>query len=147
MSSFLVLQGPNLSLLGTREPDRYGRRTLAEIQAGLDAVATELGVSLAHFQSNHEGLLIDRVHEALRDGFAGAVVNAGAYTHTSIALRDAFLATGLPFVEVHLTNVHAREPFRHRSLLADVAVGVIAGLGPYGYEAGLRGLVARLADS
>ena len=144
MSTVLVLQGPNLGLLGTREPEKYGRRTLAEIQADLDAVAAELGVNLAHFQSNHEGLLIDRVHEAFRDGYAGAVVNAGAYTHTSIALRDAFLATGLPFVEVHLTNVHAREPFRHHSLLADVAIGVIAGLGDYGYEAALRGLIARL---
>lgn len=140
----LVLHGPNLDLLGTREPDTYGRTTLAEITTRLDALAGELAVSLSHLQSSHEGALVDAVHQAWRDGAAGALVNPAAYTHTSVALRDALLATGLPFVEVHLSNVHAREDFRRRSLLSDVAAGVITGLGPVVYELGLRGLVARL---
>ena len=144
MKQVLVLQGPNLNLLGQREPERYGAHSLAEITAALDDLAASLGVSLRHVQSNHEGALIDAVHAAGSDGFAGAVVNAAAYTHSSVALRDALLAVRLPFVEVHLTNVHAREAFRHRSLLADVAVGVIAGFGADSYLLGLRGLVARL---
>lgn len=142
----LVLQGPNLNLLGTREPDRYGRCTLVELSARLDALAVELGVALRHVQSNHEGALVDAVHEAAAAGFVGAVVNAGAYTHSSIALRDALLGTALPFVEVHLSNVHAREPFRHHSYLADVALGVICGLGVGSYELGLRGLVVALRE-
>jgi 3-dehydroquinate dehydratase-2 len=142
----LVLHGPNLNLLGQREPTLYGRSTLARIEGLLNAVAVELGVSLAHFQSNSEGALVDQVQEVARQGFSGVVVNAGAYTHTSVALRDAFLATELPFVEVHLSNVHAREAFRHKSFLADVAVGVITGLGPIGYELALRGLVEALRD-
>ncbi len=144
-TTVLVLQGPNLDLLGTREPEKYGRGTLASLSAGLDAVAAELGASLRHVQSNHEGVLVDAVRDAARDGVVGAVVNAAAYTHTSIALRDVLLATRLPFVEVHLTNVHAREPFRHRSLLADVAIGQITGLGPYGYELALRALLRSIA--
>ncbi|MCB9665630.1 MAG: type II 3-dehydroquinate dehydratase [Alphaproteobacteria bacterium] len=136
----LVLQGPNLDLLGQREPERYGAGTLAELTARLDGLAAELGVSLEHFQSAHEGALVERVHQAARDGVDAAIVNAAAYTHTSIALRDAFLGTGLPFVEVHLSNVHAREPFRHGSLLADVAVGVIVGLKAEGYLLALRAL-------
>lgn len=140
----LVLQGPNLDLLGARQPAIYGASTLAEITHALDARAAARGVSLEHFQSAHEGALVDRVHAAARDGVSGAVVNAAAYTHTSIALRDAFLATGLPFVEVHLSNVHARESFRHRSLLADVAVGVVAGFGADSYLLGLEGLLGRL---
>lgn len=140
----LVLNGPNLNLLGTREPERYGATTLEDVTTRLDEVADELGVVLWHVQSNHEGELIDQVHEAGRQGFHGAVVNAGAYTHTSIALRDAFLGTALPFVEVHVSNVYAREPFRHKSLLADVAVGAVVGLGAQGYELGLRGLVSKL---
>lgn len=142
----LVLNGPNLNLLGVREPGIYGSLTLSDLGARLDALAHELGVRLAHFQSNHEGALVDRVQQAARDGVVGAIVNAGAYTHTSIALRDAFLGTGLPFVEVHLSNVYAREPFRHRSLLADVARGVVVGMGPVGYELALRGLLAGLAE-
>jgi 3-dehydroquinate dehydratase-2 len=137
----LVLQGPNLNLLGTREPERYGRTTLAQVQARLDEVGREIGVTLRHVQSNHEGVLVDEVQRAARDGLVGAVVNAAAYTHTSIALRDAFLGTGLPLVEVHVSNIFAREPFRHHSHLADVAVGVICGLGVSGYELALRGLV------
>ncbi len=140
----LVLQGPNLNLLGTREPDVYGHATLADVQANLDALAGELGVALTHLQSNHEGVLVDAVHDAWRAQFRGAIVNAGALTHTSIALRDAFSATRLPFVEVHVSNVYAREPFRHHSMLAGVAVGGVVGLGVVGYDLALRGLVAHL---
>ena len=143
----LVLQGPNLNLLGQREPGHYGSDSLASVQLQLDALARELGVELEHFQSNHEGTLVDRVHQAWREGCAGVLTNPGAYTHSSIALRDALLATRLPFVEVHLSNVHAREPFRHRSMLADVAVGVISGFGARSYLLGLRGLCARLVES
>lgn len=142
----IVLNGPNLDLLGVREPGTYGSTTLDTITARLDALADGLGASLAHFQSAHEGALIDRVHEAWRDGVQGALINPGGYTHTSVALRDALLATKLPFVEVHLSNVHAREAFRHRSLFSDVAVGTITGLGALGYELGLRGLVDHLAN-
>jgi 3-dehydroquinate dehydratase-2 len=142
MNEILVLQGPNLNLLGTREPERYGGTTLAAVQAGLDIAAADLGVRLRHVQSNHEGDLVDAVQAAA--GCVGAVVNAGAYTHTSIALRDALLGVGLPFVEVHITNVAARESFRHRSLLADVAVGGVYGLGVAGYALALRGLVEAL---
>lgn len=140
----LVLQGPNLDLLGTREPERYGRDTLATLTTRLDGAAVTLGVQLRHVQSNHEGILVDAVRDAASDGAVGAVVNAAAYTHTSIALRDVLLATRLPFVEVHLSNVHAREPFRHHSLLADVALGQVTGLGAVGYELALRGLLDRL---
>jgi len=140
----LVLHGPNLDLLGVREPGVYGSDTLEVITTRLDALAGELAVGLDHYQSNHEGALIDRVHQAWRDAFAGVVVNPGGYTHTSVALRDAFLATGLPFVEVHLSNVYAREAFRRESRFADVAAGVVTGFGAVGYELALRGLVARL---
>lgn len=143
----LVLQGPNLNLLGVREPDKYGRLTLAEIEQRLDRVAAELGATLEHFQSNHEGALVDRVQAAARDGVAGAVVNAGAYTHTSVALRDAFLSTRLPFVEVHLSNLYQREAFRQKSYLADVSAGLVMGMGAVGYEVALRGLLARLTES
>lgn len=142
MTEILVLQGPNLNLLGTREPERYGATTLGAVQAGLDIVAAELGVGLRHVQSNHEGALVDAVQAAAT--CVGAVVNAGAYTHTSVALRDALLGVGLPFVEVHVTNIYARESFRHRSLLADVAIGGVYGLGAPGYALALRGLVAAL---
>ncbi len=138
----LVLQGPNLDLLGAREPERYGTETLAALRTRLDVLAEALDVELEHVQSAHEGELVDAVHAAWRAGHLGAVVNAAAYTHTSIALRDAFLATQMPFVEVHLTNTFARESFRHTSLLADVAAGVVLGLGPDGYAAALRLLVA-----
>lgn len=139
-----VLNGPNLDRLGSREPAVYGTTTLAGITALLDEEAERLGLQLVHHQSNHEGELVERVHRAADAGSEGFVVNAAAYTHTSVALRDAFLAVGRPFVEVHLTNVHAREPFRHRSLLADVAVGSICGFGSLSYVLGLRGLVEHL---
>lgn len=133
----LVLNGPNLNLLGTREPHLYGSETLADVCARLDTVAARLGVTLAHYQSNSEGALVDRI-QAARGQEQMAIVNAGAYTHTSIAIRDALSGVDLPFVEVHLSNVYRREPFRHHSYLSDIAVGVIAGLGAYGYEAALH---------
>ena len=139
----LVLHGPNLNLLGIREPGLYGTASLAAIDGDLQARARGLGVGLDCFQSNHEGSLVDRIQEAA-GRCQGILINAGAYTHTSVALRDALLAVAIPFVEVHLSNTHAREPFRHRSLLADRAVGVICGFGALSYRLGLEGLVAHL---
>lgn len=144
MRTVLCLQGPNLNLLGDREPELYGRETLADVRARLDHVAAELGLSCLHHQSNHEGALIDQIHDAALAGVWGCVINPGAYGHTSVALRDAFAATQLPFVEVHLSNVYQREVFRHTSLLASVAVGLVVGLGPFGYELALRGLADRV---
>lgn len=138
-----VLNGPNLNLLGEREPSIYGTTTLAALEAELRDVARGLGVELAWRQTNHEGEMVEAV-QALREAADGAVVNPAAWTHTSVALRDAFLAVRVPFVEVHLSNFHAREPFRRQSLLADLAVGVVAGLGPAGYRYALEGLVAHL---
>ena len=142
----LVLHGPNLNLLGTREPGLYGSSTLAEIDAALQLQATSLGVALTSFQSNHEGGLVDRIHQA-RGHCDGILINAGAYTHTSIAIRDALLAVEIPFVELHLSNTHAREPFRSHSTLADKAIGVICGFGPTSYRLALEGLVDRLRQS
>ena len=139
-----VLNGPNLNLLGTREPEVYGRQTLKDIERGLRTVAKELRVTLEFAQHNGEGDMIDAVH-AWRGAVQGAVVNAGAYAHSSLALRDALVGCSIPFVEVHLTNVFAREPERRRSMLASAAVGVVCGLGAAGYEYGLRALVARLS--
>ena len=139
-----VLNGPNLNLLGTREPDLYGRETLADVQKRLETVAKELKVELDFAQKNSEGELIELVH-AMRGKVAGALVNAGAYTHSSLALRDAFVGCAVPFVEVHITNIYAREPERRRSMLSDAAIGMVCGLGVYGYELALRGLVAHLA--
>lgn len=141
-----VLNGPNLNLLGTREPAIYGRETLAEIEARLRTVARELGVELTFAQENAEGALIDRV-QALRGTADGAIVNAGAYSHTSLALRDAFAAVAVPFVEVHVSNVYAREPERRHSMLAPAARAVLSGFGAQGYELALRGLVAMLAPA
>ncbi len=138
----LVLQGPNLDRLGRREVERYGRVGLADIHAQLEEVAASVGAKLRVVVSAREGELIEAIHAASDDGFAGAVVNAGAFTHTSVGIRDALLSRPLPFVEVHLTNIFAREPFRRASLLADVAIGGVSGLGAAGYEAALRGLVA-----
>lgn len=145
MPRVLVLQGPNLDLLGTREPELYGSLTLDALTARLDGWASEHGATLRHVQSNHEGVLVDAVHQAWRDGLHGAVVNAAGYTHTSVALRDALVGVELPFVEVHLSNVAAREDFRQRSLLADRAVGVVSGFGPDSYRLGLLGLLGVLA--
>ena len=139
----LVLQGPNLNLLGRREPAIYGTTTLAEIAHELDVLAEELKVELTHRQSNQEGVLIDSIHEAM-DSADGILVNPAGYGHTSVALLDALVGAGLPFVEVHLSNVHAREDFRRRSLLSAAAVGVIAGFGSLSYALGLRGLVSHL---
>lgn len=138
-----VLNGPNLNLLGTREPSRYGTETLGDIEARLRGVARELGVEIEFAQSNSEGALVDHV-QALHGRAQGAVINAGAYSHTSLALRDAFAAVSVPYVEVHITNIHAREPERHHSMLAAGALGVLCGLGTHGYELALRGLVASL---
>jgi 3-dehydroquinate dehydratase-2 len=138
-----VLNGPNLNLLGEREPSLYGTTTLPDIERQLRAVAAELGVTVEFAQRNGEGELIELV-QSLRGHTDGAIVNAGAYSHTSLALRDAFAAVRLPFVEVHLTNIYAREPERRHSMLAPAAVGIIAGLGATGYELALRGLVAAL---
>lgn len=134
----LVLNGPNLNLLGAREPGIYGTRTLAEIERDLSDVAQRHRAEVAFFQSNHEGALIDRVHAARTEGVDFIVINAGAFTHSSIALRDALAAVAIPFIEVHLSNVHAREAFRHRSYLADLAVGSVAGLGWAGYRFALE---------
>lgn len=139
----LLLNGPNLNLLGLREPGLYGAATLEAIEAALRSEAAGLGVELDCFQSNHEGALVDRIHAARGDS-DGILINAGAYTHTSIALRDALLAVAIPFVELHLSNVHAREPFRHHSYLADKAVGVICGFGAASYSLALQGLVGHL---
>ncbi len=135
-----VLNGPNLNLLGRREPAIYGTATLADILGTLEGVAGALGVQLRTAQSNSEGTLIDTLH-AWHGVVDGVVVNAGAYTHTSLALRDAFTATAIPFVEVHLSNIHAREPERRHSMLASASVGMVTGLGAEGYEFALRGLI------
>ena len=145
MARLLVLHGPNLNLLGQREPAVYGRTTLAEIDADLALIAQESGHDLASFQSNSEGALIDRIHLARKEGIAFIVINPGALTHTSVALRDALAAVAIPFVEVHLSNVRAREAFRHRSYVADLAVGVITGFGADSYRLGLIAALRRLA--
>ncbi|WP_140628141.1 type II 3-dehydroquinate dehydratase [Methylibium rhizosphaerae] len=141
----LVLHGPNLNLLGTREPQVYGSTTLEQINAELTQIAHDRGVKLESFQSNHEGALIDRVHAARTDGTAFIIINPGAFTHTSVALRDAFAGVALPFVEVHLSNVHRREPFRHHSYFSDIAEGVIVGLGAAGYRLALEFVLDRVA--
>ena len=138
MQNILVLHGPNLNLLGTREPEVYGRTTLDDINRKLTALATENGASLSHFQSNAESALVDRVQQARADGTQFIVINPAAYTHTSVALRDALAAVAIPFIEVHLSNVHAREAFRKESFFSDIAVGVICGLGASGYEFAVR---------
>jgi len=142
MASILVLNGPNLNLLGTREPATYGSTTLDDIEQRLRTQAK--GHELAFFQSNHEGALIDRIHQAGREDVDFILVNPAALTHTSIGLRDALLGVDIPFIEVHLSNVFAREPFRHHSYLSDIAVGVISGLGAQGYELALAAALARV---
>lgn len=138
MPRILVLNGPNLNLLGTREPEIYGRTTLADVESTLARLAAELGHTLTTFQSNAEHALVDRVQRARTEGVDFILINPGALTHTSIALRDALLGVGIPFIEVHISNVFARESFRHHSFLTDVAVGIVSGLGVQGYELALR---------
>jgi len=142
----LVLHGPNLNLLGSREPEIYGRETLADIDRRLKATAREAGVRVQTFQSNHEGELIERIQRAKREGVTFVIFNPAGYTHSSVALRDALAAVKLPFIEVHLSNVHAREPFRLRSYFSDVAVGTICGLGSRGYDFALSYALARLLE-
>jgi 3-dehydroquinate dehydratase-2 len=132
--AILVLNGPNLNLLGTREPEIYGRETLADIERRLAAAARAAGARLETFQSNHEGALIERVHAAKKQGISFIIFNPGGFTHTSVALRDALAAVAIPFIEVHLSNIHAREPFRRHSYFSDAAVGTICGLGSRGYD-------------
>lgn len=144
MSTILVLHGPNLNMLGTREPEVYGHETLADIDARLSGQAAEHGHHLLHLQSNAEYELIDRIHEARAEGVDFIIINPAAFTHTSVALRDAILASGIPFIEVHLSNVHAREAFRHHSYFSDIAQGVICGLGSQGYELALQAAIQQI---
>ena len=139
----LVIHGPNLNLLGRREPDVYGTQTLADIDSALEAAAKEQGVEIDCYQSNHEGELIDRIQESMGLA-AGILINPGGFTHTSVALRDALVATGLPVVEVHLSNVYAREEFRQTSFVSAIALGVVSGLGADGYRFGLEALARRV---
>lgn len=142
----LLLNGPNLNMLGTREPEKYGAQTLDEVTSRLLAEANMLGVTLDHLQSNAEYVLIDRIHQA-KDVIDYILINPAAFTHTSVALRDALLCVDIPFIEIHLSNVHAREPFRHHSYLSDIAAGVICGLGADGYLYALQTAVKRLSQS
>ncbi len=144
MYSILVLNGPNLNLLGQRQPEVYGTTTLADIERMCTDTADELGLRVAFAQSNHEGALIDAIHDA-RGRHHGIILNAGAYTHTSVALMDAISSVGLPVIELHLSNIHAREEFRHRSFIAPVALAQICGLGPAGYPLALRAMAGHLA--
>jgi 3-dehydroquinate dehydratase-2 len=143
ISSILVLHGPNLNLLGTREPAVYGSTTLEQINQRLAGLAQAAGVRLETFQSNHEGALVDRIQAAKGQSISFIIINPAAFTHTSVAIRDALAAVGVPFAEVHLSNVHRREPFRHHSYFSDVAEAVIVGMGPYGYEAALGYALSR----
>jgi 3-dehydroquinate dehydratase-2 len=144
MANILVLNGPNLNLLGVREPSLYGSQTLRTIEGALAARANEQGHAIDFLQSNAEHALIDRIHRGFAEGVDFILINPGAFTHTSIALRDALLATKIPFIEVHLSNVHAREPFRRHSYLADIARGVICGFGALGYELALQAAIHEL---
>lgn len=140
----LVLHGPNLNLLGRREPEIYGRTTLAEVHADMESRGRAAGVQIESFQSNSEGELIDRVQAAAAEGIEFIIINPGGYTHTSVALRDALAGVAIPFIEVHLSNIHAREAFRHHSYFSEIAVGVICGLGPQGYALALEAALTRL---
>ncbi len=147
MSDVLVVHGPNLNMLGRREPAIYGNETLEDINRRLVSEAQRAGVTVSCFQSNHEGELIDAIQQAGANGVQFIIINPGAYTHTSIALRDALLSVALPFIEIHLSNVHAREPFRQHSYFSDVAQGVICGLGSFGYDCALATAVNALATA
>ena len=142
--NLLVLHGINLNMFGQRDPAQYGTATLADIDAALHALAGELGVAVECFQTNHEGAMCERIHQAHRDGVAAVVINAGAWTHTSVAIRDALAILKCPIVEVHMSNIHAREPFRHHSYFSDLAEGVIVGLGAAGYRHALDAALDRL---
>lgn len=142
----LALHGVNLDMFGQRDPAHYGSATLADIDAALQQLAGELGVALECYQTNHEGQMCERIHQAHRDGIDGVLINAGAWTHTSIAIRDALAILRAPIVEVHMSNIHAREPFRHQSFIADIAVGQICGFGVDSYLLGLRALARRAAS-
>ena len=145
MTSLLVANGPNLNLLGTRQPDVYGNATLSDVETLCRDTATEVGCSVEFFQSNHEGEMIDALHAA-RGKYDGIVLNAGAYSHTSIALYDALSAIEIPTVEIHVSNIHAREEFRHRSLITPVALGIISGFGIAGYALGMRAVISHLKE-
>jgi len=147
MASILVLNGPNLNLLGTREPDVYGHTGLTDIEAQLESLATEAGHHIAAFQSNAEHALVERIHAARDEGVAFIIFNPAAFTHTSVALRDALLGVAIPFIEVHLSNVHQREAFRQHSYFSDIAQGVISGLGAQGYELALQAAIRQLAQT
>ena len=142
--SILLVNGPNLNLLGTREPGIYGATTLADVEAAAVAQGEAAGYRVDCFQSNHEGAIVDRIHAARTDGTQFVVINPGAYTHTSVAIRDAFAGVSIPFCEVHISNVHKREAFRHHSYLSDIAVGVMAGFGVQGYTLALEFVIAQL---
>ncbi len=142
----LVINGPNLNTLGSREPEIYGATTLADIEAGLRAQAEAGGLTLDTYQSNHEGAIVDRLHAARTDGTRFVIINPGAFTHTSVAIRDAFAAVAIPFCEVHISNVHAREEFRRHSYLSDLAVGVLTGFGAFGYTMAMSYAIGRLKE-
>jgi len=143
-ASILVIQGPNLNLLGSREPEVYGTTTLEDIHRKLEDLAQSQSVELGTYQSNHEGELIDRIQKAKQDGVDFIIINPGAFTHTSVALRDVLAGVAIPFIEVHLSNIHRREEFRKHSYLSDIATGVICGLGAIGYELALQAALAHL---
>lgn len=145
MAKILVLNGPNLNLLGSREPDHYGKTTLEDIVDALSKTASTAGHTLSHFQSNAEHELVDRIHQAKSEQVEFIIINPAAFTHTSVALRDALAGVAIPFIEVHLSNVHAREEFRQQSYFSDIAVGVISGLGSQGYQLALDAVIARLS--
>ncbi len=147
MATILVLHGPNLNMLGTREPAVYGSETLADINARLTFSCIEAGHHLQHLQSNAEYELIERLHDARNEGINFIIINPAAFTHTSVALRDAILASDIPFIEVHISNVYKREPFRHHSYFSDVAVGTITGLGSFGYDLALQAALRHIAKS
>lgn len=146
MAKILLLNGPNLNLLGKREPDVYGTTTLDDIVNNLETLASTHGHQLLHLQSNREYELLERIHQAQEESVAYIIINPAAFTHTSIALRDALLGVNIPFIEIHLSNVHAREAFRHHSYLSDVADGVICGLGASGYEYALQSVIKKIAE-
>jgi len=145
MATILVVHGPNLNMLGTREPELYGSETLADINARLSYACIEAGHHLQHLQSNAEYELIERLHDARNEGVNFIIFNPAAFTHTSVALRDAILATDIPFIEVHISNVYAREPFRHKSYFSDIALGTITGLGSHGYDLALQAAIRQIS--